>query len=161
MTDDHPRGRESRGRPSSARVLCDVMLGKLAVYLRMCGYDTAYVGDRGIEADDRIRQLARKEDRMLLSRDTELSRRTEDAILLTERNVVDQLEELRAAGFDLALADPPTRCGRCNGVLESVPEEVARPNYAPDSRDVDCWRCTDCGQFFWKGSHWDRVREAL
>ena len=31
--------------------------------------------------------------------------------------------------------------------------------YAPDDRPV--WRCPDCDQWFWKGSHWDRVADVL
>lgn len=42
---------DDRGiRPETDRLLLDVMLGKLAVYLRVCGYDTAYALGRGLEA---------------------------------------------------------------------------------------------------------------
>ena len=139
------------------RFLLDVMLGKLATYLRMCGYDAAYALDRDIEADDRIRELALAEDRTLLTRDEQLAARTPDAILLTERAVTDQLRELAAAGVELSLADPPTRCGRCNGPLEQTTGEP--PEHAPD--EVDCYRCRACGQWFWRGSHWADVEERL
>ncbi|PSQ18358.1 hypothetical protein BRD02_00865 [Halobacteriales archaeon QS_8_69_73] len=147
-------------RPGADRLLLDVMLGKLAVYLRMCGYDAADAGDRGVEADDRLRRLAAAEDRRLLTRDRALAARTDGAVLLTERDVVDQLAELRAAGFELALEETPARCGRCNGALEAVPPDAPTPDYAPSPATTDCWRC-DCGQVFWKGSHWDRVARAL
>ena len=39
------------------RLLLDAMLGKLATYLRMCGHDAAYALDRGVEADDAVRDL--------------------------------------------------------------------------------------------------------
>ncbi|MFB6353915.1 MAG: Mut7-C RNAse domain-containing protein [Halobacteriales archaeon] len=156
--DVHPTG----DRPEANRLLLDVMLGKLAVYLRMCGYDAAYVGDRGVDHDDeRIRTLAREEGRRLLSRDSQLIAGTDDGVLLTEREVAEQLKELRAAGFELALADPPTRCGRCNGPLEPVADDDPRPDYAPPADEFDCWRCEECGQWFWRGSHWDRVRDRL
>jgi uncharacterized protein with PIN domain len=35
------------------RLLLDAMLGNLATYLRMCGYDAADATDRGVEAADR------------------------------------------------------------------------------------------------------------
>lgn len=136
--------------------LLDVMLGKLATYLRMCGYDAAYALDRGVEADDRIRDLALAEDRTLLTRDEQLAERTPDSLLLTERDVRDQLRELSAEGVDLSLAVPPARCGNCNGRLEPVDDA---PEHAPD--DADCYRCRDCGQYFWKGSHWADVAETL
>ena len=149
------------GDAETGRFLADVMLGKLATYLRMCGYDTVYAGERGIEADDRLRDLAREESRTLLTRDVELATRTEHALLVESLAVDDQLEELREAGVRPALEEHPSRCGRCNGRLERVPSDAETPAYAPDPDDVDCWRCRACGQYFWKGSHWDRVSETL
>jgi hypothetical protein len=136
--------------------LLDVMLGKLATYLRMCGYDAAYALDRGIEADDRIHDLALAEDRTLLTRDEQLAGRTPNALLLTQRDVIDQLRELAEVGLDLSLATPPVRCGACNGPLDRV---TTCPEHAPD--DVDCYRCRNCGQWFWTGSHWADVEERL
>lgn len=147
--------------PENARLLVDTMLGKLAVYLRMCGYDAAYVGDREADEETRLRDRAQAEGRLLLSRDARLVEATDAAVRLDERDVESQLRELRDAGVELALADPPTRCGRCNGRLETVPDEAERPDYAPAPDEFDCWRCSSCGQFFWKGSHWDRVRARL
>lgn len=148
-------------RPGSHRLLLDVMLGKLPVYLRLCGYDAAYAGDRGVEADDRLLEIATEEDRVLLTRDVQLAGRAERSILLTERAVDDQLDELREAGVGLETAERPVRCGRCNGRLEPVLEGGSAVEYAPDPMETDCWRCRDCGQVFWKGSHWDRMRRVL
>jgi uncharacterized protein with PIN domain len=140
------------------RLLLDVMCGKLAVYLRFCGHDAAYALDRGVEDDDAILAWAREEGRTLVTRDAE---RAGDAVLVCATAPVDQLRELRAAGVDLTPADRPTRCGRCNGVLERVAEDAGAPSYAPDPAETAVWRCADCGQRFWRGSHWDDVRETL
>lgn len=159
---DGPDRPSATVHPETDPLLLDVMLGKLAVYLRMGGYDAADVGDRDVDHDDeRIRTLAREEGRRLLSRDVQLIAGSDDGVLLTEREVAEQLEELRATGFELALADTPTRCGRCNGPLESVADDAPRPDYAPPADEFDCWRCTECGQWFWRGSHWDRAGELL
>lgn len=147
--------------PAADSVLLDQMLGKLAVYLRICGYDAAYAGERGVESDETLQALARTEERVLLSGDRTLVAQVPRSVLLTERDVAAQLDELRAAGFELSLPDQPTRCGRCNGCLEAVPADADRPDYAPPPDEFDCWRCEDCGQYFWKGSHWDRVRSLL
>jgi uncharacterized protein with PIN domain len=158
---DSPRlGVPDGGDPDRDRLLLDAMLGKLATYLRMCGYDAAYALDRGVERDDRLREIAGEEGRRLVTRDESLAESVPDAVLLTERNVVGQLRELETAGFDLALAETPTRCGDCNGRLVAVAESESRPEYVPDDRD-EVWRCRDCGQCFWKGSHWERVAETL
>jgi len=141
--------------------LCDAMLGKLARYLRMCGYDTAYTLDRDVESDAAIGDLARHENRTLVTRDADLAARTAGAILLTEREIEAQLRELGAAGVSLSLPETPTRCGRCNGVLARVDDGSPTPDDVPEPSETGVWRCERCGQYFWKGSHWDDVRERL
>lgn len=142
------------------RLLLDVMLGKLTTYLRMCGYDAAYALDRGIEADDEIRQLAREEERTLVTRDADLAARTDDAILLSTLDITDQLRELQNIGFELTLTTP-ARCANCNTVLELVPDDATTPEYAPSTDDQSLWRCPNCGQHYWNGSHWADVETTL
>jgi uncharacterized protein with PIN domain len=154
-----------------ARFLCDAMLGKLSTYLRMCGYDTAYALDRGVEDDDAVADVAIREDRRLLTRDVDLAARTDGAIRIDAREVEAQLRELAAAGVTLALPDTPQRCGRCNGPLERIEPAAAdgadqspsstTDQGAPDPAETPVWRCERCGHRFWKGSHWDDVRRRL
>jgi len=126
----------------------------------------AYALERGVEADEGVLAVANAEDRTVVTRDEQLAARAADAILLIERDPVDQLVELAVAGFDLRLDAEPSRCGRCNGRLERVAEDDAdagagaRPEYVPDDID-DLWRCASCGQYFWKGSHWERAERTL
>jgi len=162
--------------PSPPRVLLDVMLGKLATYLRMCDYDAAYALDRDIEDDDRLLSLSVAEDRTLITRDRELAARADDALCLTERDVLDQLREVATAGYPVELAAEPTRCGACNGPVdrvgsvgnagvdppEYVPDDVGRPVEDASGGDArPAWRCRDCGRWFWKGGHWDDVAARL
>jgi uncharacterized protein with PIN domain len=141
------------------RILLDAMLGGLRSYLRICGHDAAYALDRGVEADDELLAWAEAEDRTLFTRDAGLAGRAEESVVVESHDVEEQLRELRAAGVPLALADPPVRCGRCNGRLDRA-DAADAPAYAPDEVD-ELWRCRDCGQCFWKGSHWEDVRERL
>ncbi|MDS0221336.1 Mut7-C RNAse domain-containing protein [Haloarcula sp. S1AR25-5A] len=143
------------------RLVVDAMLGKLATYLRMCGYDTAYALDRDAEADDALLDLAVSEDRQLITRDTDLAARAPDSVLLSEREIEGQLQELADAGFRLSLAPEPAHCGVCNGPVDEVKPEEPTPEYAPNANDETVWRCTDCGQHFWKGSHWASVEATL
>ena len=142
-------------------LLLDAMLGRLATYLRMCGYDTAYALDVGIETDGEILAYSQRTDRRLLTRDRELAARAADAVLLHSREIDDQLQELAAAGFDLTPSATPEYCGVCNGPLTAVPSDAQTPAYAPDPATEQLWRCEDCGQFFWKGSHWEDVATRL
>ncbi|MFC4543472.1 DUF5615 family PIN-like protein [Halosolutus amylolyticus] len=143
------------------QLLLDVMCGGIVSYLRMCGYDTVYAGDHGLEDDDEVLALAREADRTLITRDVDLAARTDESILLESREVEAQLTELVDAGLDLSLTSDPEFCGRCNGPLEPVPATDSTPEYAPDPGSTDIWRCTACGQYFWRGSHWDRVAQTL
>jgi len=172
MTDVEDDDPDAGFDPDDDRLLIDAMLGKLATYLRMCGYDAAYVdsdaapadlveGSTGTDRDAAIRDLASRESRTLLTRDRQLATATPGAILLDSRQIEDQLRELADEGFRLELPDSPRRCATCNGSLVAVGPEEPAPDYAPDPATVDCWRCPDCGQFFWRGSHWDDVGETL
>jgi hypothetical protein len=137
------------------------MLGKLVTYLRMCGYDAVYALDLGVDGDDRLLSLAAEHDRVLLTRDVQLAQRAERSLLIEAKDVTEQLRELLAAGFDLELSDDPERCSTCNAPLGRVDEDEPTPEYAPDPAVQPVWRCPDCGQHFWVGSHWHDVEETL
>jgi uncharacterized protein with PIN domain len=127
----------------------------------MCGYDTVYAHDVGHEADTELQSFATRTDRTILTRDTDLADGCEDAVLLESRTTETMLSTLDDAGFELTLPEIPTYCSTCNGQLEGVAPDDQTPEYAPSPVSTDIWQCTDCGQFFWKGSHWDDVAETL
>ena len=127
----------------------------------MCGYDTAYALDRGVKADDSVADLARAEERTVITRDADLAERVDDVIFLTEREIRDQLRALQARGIELSLATEPVYCGRCNGPLVAVSPDQPLPEYVPDDFAETVVRCDQCDQHFWRGSHWEDVRETL
>ncbi|MFC6826408.1 Mut7-C RNAse domain-containing protein [Halopelagius fulvigenes] len=155
---------ESDSAPADAedRLLLDSMLGKLATYLRMCGYDAAYVLDEGEDpGDESLLERAREESRTLVTRDEQLARRAPESVFLRTKDIEAQLREFRDAGYDLTLSDEPVRCGSCNGDVVPVGDEEAVPTYAPGAEEAKRYRCRDCGQVFWRGSHWTDVAERL
>ncbi|MFT4923409.1 MAG: hypothetical protein ACI8XM_002635 [Haloarculaceae archaeon] len=81
---------------TSDRLLLDTMLGKLATYLRMCGYDTVYTLDEGVEDDDAVLALATEQDRTVVTRDRDLAGRATDAILLDSRDVTGTTSRRRS-----------------------------------------------------------------
>ena len=128
---------------------------------RRLGTRTVSKRESAASTGEALLDRADGEDRTLVTRNVRLAERADDAILLRERDVVDQLRELRDAGVALTLAETPTRCGTCNGPLVRVDADESTPDDAPDPRDEAVWRCRDCGHLFWTGSHWDRVGETL
>lgn len=146
--------------PPDTSLVLDVMLGKLATYLRMCGYDTAYALELGMERDDELLEFAEDSGRVLVTRDRALAVAAGDAVLLTALDIDDQLAEFAAAGFELRLGTP-SRCSRCNGRLERESERASTPVGVPDSAVEPVWVCGACGQYYWRGSHWDDVKDRL
>lgn len=137
--------------------LVDAMCGRLVSYLRFCGYDVSFAPDRGVDAPEGLVALAEDEGRTILTRNRSLDG---PVIRLTATDVEGQLAELDAAGVDLTVPERPRRCGRCNGPLEAVADDVELPEYVADGAE-GIHRCRRCGQFFWRGSHWDRMAETI
>lgn len=159
-----PRVDQGSGAPSGAappRFLLDAMLGRLAVWLRLLGYDAVYAR----EEDPLLIARCRREGRILLTRDTGLLARQSlpPHLGIGDDRVQEQLRQVvRAFGLTLR----PTaerRCSRCNVLLQPrsraevaslVPEHVW-------SRQVAFWGCPDCRRIYWAGSQARHVDETL
>jgi uncharacterized protein len=144
-------------------LIADEMVGRLARYLRVLGCDTTYA--RGW-SDDEIVRRARVEDRVVVTRDRQLSRRAGRAILLTSSRIEDQVRAVRAAFPDLPTEITFERCTLCNGEL--VPSPLAGPGTdesgIPRDRVVagmPLYRCRTCGHLYWEGSHTAEMRRRL
>lgn len=146
------------------RFIADCMLGKLAKWLRMLGYDTSYIPDAD---DDELVRIAVREDRMLLTRDRRLCHRR----MVRSRCVfVDwgtTREQVRQVVRELSLAVDTealfTRCAVCNGKIAPVskPEVSGRvPPYVYQTQD-EFGYCAGCGRIYWRGTHVQHVLEAL
>ena len=114
------------------RLLVDVMCGGIVPYLRLCGHDTAYAGDRDLLEDAALLAVAEHEDRTIVTRDRALADRADRALCLESRDTDAQLRAIHAAGISLVPADRPRRCGNCNGLLQSQPPGRPTPPDVPD-----------------------------
>ncbi len=135
------------------------MLGRLAKWLRLAGYDTAYWRDG---SDEELIDRALAEGRVIVTRDRQLAgRRRAKARLITSETLDEQITEARAILG--GLPQPFTRCPECNGALIDLPRPAARdlvPPYVWHTQ-TEFRRCPDCGRVYWKGSHWPAVRARL
>jgi uncharacterized protein with PIN domain len=140
----------------------DRMLGKLAKWLRILGYDTIY--SRTLSKDGFL-ALA-DEDRILISRDTRLVGKVAPGrLIFVEAN--DPKMQLHALIRQLGLKPQPdklfSRCTVCNGLLELVePEHVV--GKVPDYIWVGHNRfseCRTCERIYWPGSHLARIRREV
>jgi len=148
--------------PGTPRFIADAHLGKLAGRLRLLGLDTLYKNDLG---DRALAVIAADEGRILLSRDRDLLMHKAvryGAYLYS----TDAWEGLAYLVRRYRLCDhqaPFSRCMRCNGLLESVDKALVSEQVpAAVARLQDAfWRCRDCGQVYWRGSHWRVLRARV
>ncbi len=148
---------EIQGTPP---LLLDAMLGRLARWLRLMGYDAAYIPD----TDDRevVRQ-ARAESRVILTRDRGLVRRRGiTALLIDSQRLDDQIKEVQAN-----IGPPPkpvtARCGVCNTPLKTLPRNSAQsrvPPYIWRTKDAFT-ECPGCRRVYWNGTHWSAIQGRL
>ena len=142
------------------KLLADAMLGRLARWLRILGYDTTYLADTD---DYTVMRVARAEGRLLLTRDRALAARIGlGALLITGETLEDQLRQVLST-LGPASAKPFTRCPICNTPLEPVDREMARawvPPYVYQTQS-QFYHCPDCNRFYWPGTHWQQMRALL
>jgi len=142
------------------KFLVDSMLGRLAKWLRILGYDTLYFSS--LDDNDLVR-IARAEGRVVLTRDREMVRRRGiDSLLIESDNF---REQVRQVSRDLGLRGDAsfTRCPVCNSPLQGVAKEAVRervPPYVFKTQERFSL-CPQCDKIYWRGTHWQRMRERL
>ena len=152
-----------RPRPlRQTRFVLDTHLGKLAVYLRMVGFDTLYRNDY---ADETLARISSGEGRILLTRDRELLKRSmvTHGYWLRATDPRQQLVEV-VRRFDLFRAVAPfQRCLRCNGLLEPVPKNAVSDRLQPKTSQYydEFSICKTCDRVYWKGSHYRRMQRFI
>jgi uncharacterized protein with PIN domain/sulfur carrier protein ThiS len=144
------------------RFLLDVGLGRLAGLLRMLGFDTLWRNDY---ADDVLARTSRDEQRILLTRDMGVLKRSEVVHGYFPRatdpseQLVEVVRRFRLTGH----MKPFTRCLACNAPLsaaspEEVRERVPERVHATFNRFQ---QCPECKRVFWAGSHHARMQVII
>ncbi len=150
------------GKP---RFIADAMLGDLARWLRMLGYDTVYARDL---PDPVIVEKAAREKRILLTRDRGLYiRARKKGVPVIPIDTTDIAERIaivaRRIGISLDLDPDNSRCPLCNAPLRRALRSEVRgrvPRRVYEERR-EFWICTGCGQVYWRGRHWRGIEAIL
>lgn len=158
-------GLAPRRRPFGAgppRFLADAMLGRLARWLRLLGFDTLYEADL---PDAEVVRRALEEERWILTRDRALPAewRVSGVRVLASEDLREQLAEV-VRSFRLApLVRPFSRCGECNAPLAPVSRDAVAGAVPPRvaAREREFRRCPGCGRIYWRGSHTARMESAI
>ncbi|HDO19185.1 MAG TPA: hypothetical protein ENG74_00490 [Thermoplasmatales archaeon] len=146
------------------RFLCDQMLGTLAKWLRLLGFDV-YFANR-VERDDELLEIAKKENRIILSRDKQLVKRARkrgiEAIDVEDRDLDEQLRKVTSL-FPIDEESVLSRCSVCNEILVEIDKKDVEgkiPKKIFESHE-EFWYCKRCKKIYWKGSHWDKISEKI
>ena len=134
--------------------MADAMLGRLARWLRLMGYDAPLLTRLPVRI---------MPNEMLLTRRQSLAGRP-GVFLVTHDKLEDQLDQV-ITEFKLA-PDPArffSRCLDCNLPVESIGRERAA-GLVPDhvlNTAHEFSHCPNCGKVFWPGSHGQRALVRL
>lgn len=133
-------------------------LGRLSTWLRILGFDTSLEKNK---RDLVIKSL--REDRVILTRDSKMSRFTGIRMIKIESDFVEEqvaqiIKELNLKIDKNALF---TRCVLCNEILEKAEKESVEkevPLYVFQTQKL-FMRCPKCKKVYWQGTHWTKVGE--
>ncbi|QCQ20876.1 Mut7-C RNAse domain-containing protein [Desulfoglaeba alkanexedens] len=144
---------------NSRRFVVDSMLGNVAKWLRVLGFDTASASIRTLDQLERFR----KEGRTAITRATRWRSRAGVVFLEADEPDAQLREVVSRLAIRLDEVDLLSRCLECNEPLEPVeqaevlgrvPEFVART-------ETSFSRCPKCGRILWPGSHVVRMQARL
>lgn len=147
------------------KFIADIMVGRLAKYLRMAGYDVLYINTA---SDNQIIKKARKTDRIVLTRDSlmlarrEFKKGTVKYLFIKDDKLENQLNQIKS---DLKVLLKPNlvRCIECNRKLIKVKKEDIKnkvPPYVYKTQQNFLY-CKKCDKYYWRGTHYDNIRNTF
>ncbi len=147
---------------ASPRFLCDGHLGKLALLLRVMGFDTAW-DDSWSEPGMARRGINEK--RTVLTRSRSLLKRASmDNAMLIRSGVADlQAAEVLRRFLLVSQVRLFGRCSKCNGRLREVAKADVAARIPPrTAKWLDTYYlCRECDHLFWEGTHVTALRQRV
>lgn len=140
----------------------DAMLGKLARWLRILGYDVEY--ESSISDDDLIAR-AIHEHRVILTMDRKLTEResAKNSLLIRSPSYKEQLRQV-ITHFNIDYKSGIfTRCLVCNRLLVPIEKDKIKDKVPPyvyltqDEFDI----CQQCQRIYWSGTHRVKMLKML
>jgi uncharacterized protein with PIN domain len=147
------------------KFIADAMLGKTVRWLRMLGQDVTYSTQF---EDAKLIEVAKKEHRVLLTRDSELHKRaTSKDIVAFYVEGLTEAEKLAGLagrfGFALMIDLNRSRCPLCNAEIHLTHKEKLAGKVEKTTLIYynEFWKCSKCGRIYWQGAHWRGIRATL
>lgn len=148
---------------SEARFIADCMLGKLAKWMKILGFDTEY---HSVIDDRELVEKAIQGKRIILTRDRNLikRKRLEDYILIKSEVPLEQVKQvLKDKKLKLDQSSLLSRCLICN--VKTIPirkEEIKDlvPPYVYRTQK-NFSHCPECERIYWGATHVDNIVQQL
>ncbi|MBX5321554.1 MAG: Mut7-C RNAse domain-containing protein [Candidatus Bathyarchaeota archaeon] len=147
------------------KFIADGMLGKLTRWLRMLGYNVKYSNRLD---DSQLMAIAKKERRILLTRDLELYQQAiakgVQAFFVNGQTEAEKLAKIaQKFGINLEINMATSRCPKCNAKVKPIPKENVKGKVEDSTFNFynEFWECPKCSQIYWQGAHWKRIRKTL
>lgn len=137
------------------------MLGSMAKWLRILGYDTKYVKNM---KDEEIAKIAREEERILLTRDKKLASKFKNSIYLENNGLKNQLRRIiKELALEIDDKNLLTRCIICNEKIEKIDKEKVKgmvPEHVYESHE-EFYICPKCKRIYWIGTHFENMKKFI
>jgi hypothetical protein len=139
------------------------MLGSFARKTRALGFETIYYSEGD---DEGILRIARSEGGVILTADKALCERARSGhvrVLFVSgktdiRRLASLLSSAKSSGIDLVRGGP--LCSLCGGALlrKTRADVTGRVPFSVERLHRLFFMCVACGHYYWKGSHWKKLR---
>lgn len=140
------------------------MLGTLAKWLRIYGFDTFYANSE--MDDDELIDISKNEKRVLVTRDKNLLQRArKEKIKVIEINTTDINQQISKV-LNQEKVDQTkvlSRCILCNSKIGEIKKEEVKqmvPKRVFEANEK-FWFCKNCKKVYWKGTHYENMIEKM
>jgi uncharacterized protein with PIN domain len=140
------------------------MLGTLAKWLRIFGFDTFYANSK--MDDSELIDISKNEKRVLITRDKNLLQRAKkEKLKVIEINTTDINQQINIVinQVEINPSKALSRCILCNEELNDIKkDEVEKkvPKRVFDSNEK-FWFCPVCKKIYWKGTHYNNMIKKI
>jgi uncharacterized protein len=155
----------STNEANNYKFIVDQNVGRLALWLRMMGYNTIVFD----QTDDwQMIRIALSENRIMITRDTGVMKRRViiegkiKTLFVNSENPEEQIGQV-IDNLKLSPVSPFSRCLECNAeLMEVLPESVREqvPPYVYETHR-QFMQCPVCHRVYWRGTHWQEMLKTI
>jgi len=136
------------------KFIADSMLGRLAKWLRLLGYDTEYFKGK---SDSELIYESIRQKRIILTRDNKISRNKPLKIIyIKSEKFTEQIRQLvKDLNIGIDRKNIFTRCVECNMELIKIEKDKVKKTVPPHIFETQerFSYCQKCKKTYWRGTH--------